>query len=194
MNARPKSHARGEPARDARSKLRERIVEEAKRFVVMFLYLWLLFGLFVLNERIILGQRGIHFASQGFALINALVLAKVMLIADHLNFDGFTRSRPLIYSILLESFFLTVLFVSFHIIEHVVIGLFYGESLQASIPAIGGGGYAGLASVALILFVVLIPFFGFRNVRRVLGPDRLNAMLFGTRISTAEAPSRPGAP
>ena len=49
----------------------------------MFLYLWVLFGLFVLNERIILGQRGISLPLQGFAVLNALILAKVMLIADY---------------------------------------------------------------------------------------------------------------
>ena len=60
-------------------------------------------------------------------------------------------------------------------------GMIRGESLQASIPAIGGG-YVGLASVATILFVALIPFFAFRNVSRELGAERLNAMLFGSSV------------
>jgi hypothetical protein len=71
---------------DGRSKqLKARAVDEIRRFAVMFLYLWILFGLFVLNERIILGQRGIDFSTQGFATFNALVLAKVMLIAEDLK-------------------------------------------------------------------------------------------------------------
>jgi hypothetical protein len=32
-------------------------IQEGKRFLWMFLYLWVLFGLFVLNERIILSQK-----------------------------------------------------------------------------------------------------------------------------------------
>ena len=51
----------------------------------MFLYLWVLFGLFVLNGTIILHQHGISFSSQGFAVISALVLAKVMLVAEDLK-------------------------------------------------------------------------------------------------------------
>src|SRR6266550_8367749 len=54
------------------------------------------------------------------------------------------------------------------------------KTFLASIPAIGGGGLAGVVCVAVILFVALIPFFAFRNVSRELGPGRLNAMLFGT--------------
>ena len=156
-----------------------------KRFVVLFLYLWLLFGLFVVNERIILQQHGIGFSAQGFAVINAFVLAKVMLVAEELNLGLWLRCRPLIYPILYESLVFTALFLCFHVGEGVVIGFVKGKSLAASVPVIGGGGLAGLVCVAVILFVALTPFFAFRNLSHVIGPERLNAMLFG------EAPSSP---
>jgi hypothetical protein len=161
-------------------KLMERAIGEVRRFMVMFLYLWLLFGLFALYQRILLRQEGLNFTAQGFALVNALVLAKVMLIAEDLKVAHWLRSRPLIYPILGESLIFTVVFICFHILEHVVIAFFKRESIAASIPAIGGGGLVGLVSVALILFVSLIPFFAFRNFSRELGPGRLNALLFGT--------------
>lgn len=161
--------------------LRRRVVDEMRRFLVMFLYLWVLFGLFVLNERIILRQHGISFSSQGFALINALVLAKVMLVAEDINLGRWLHGKPLIYPILHEAFVFAILFICFHIIEHVAVGLFQRETIAASIPAIGGGGFAGLVCVALILFFALIPFFAFRDVGRELGPGRLNAMLFNKR-------------
>ena len=58
----------GSSERHARN-LRDRAVAEAKHFVVLFLYLWVLFGLFILNERIILGQRGINVSMHGVALL-----------------------------------------------------------------------------------------------------------------------------
>jgi hypothetical protein len=160
--------------------MKDRVLDEARRFVAMFLYLWVLFGLFVLNERIILDQRGSGFASHGFALLNALVLAKVMLVTEDLNLGRWMRRRPLIYPILFESLLLTVMFICFHVVEHLVVGLFKKETIAASIPAIGGGGLAGVVCVAVILFVSLIPFFAFRNVSRKLGPGQLHLMLFGT--------------
>jgi hypothetical protein len=86
---------------------------------------------------------------------------------------------PLIYPIVYESLLLTALFICFHVVEHIAIGLFKGETLAASVPHIGGGGLAGLACVAVILFVTLIPFFAFKHVGRELGEGRLRAMLFG---------------
>ena len=161
-------------------KLATRVADEMRRFAVLFIYLWILFGLFVLNERIVLGQRGIGFSSQGFALINALVLAKVMLIAEDLNLGRWLDRRPLIYPILHDSLLFTVLFIAFHIVEKVVIGLVAGETVSTSLPAIGGGGVAGLLCVAVISFFGLIPFFAFRSFTRALGADRMNALLFGT--------------
>jgi hypothetical protein len=170
-----------------REKLASRAASEFRRFIVMFVYLWVLFGLFVSNERVILGQRGISLPLQGFAVLNALILAKVMLLADYFDLGAWLRRRPLIYPIVASSLFLTVLFIGFHVIEKVVMGLVHGESVAQSVPAIGGGGFMGVLCVALILFVSLIPFFAFRFLGRELGADRLNAMLFGPCTQNARA-------
>ena len=92
------------PENHPRSRLIDRAVGEARRFAVMFFYLWVLFGLFVLNERIILGKQGISFSSHGFAIINAFVLAKVMLTFEHLNIGRFVTRGPLIYKIFYDLF------------------------------------------------------------------------------------------
>ena len=172
-----------------RQKLVSRAASEFRRFLVMFLYLWLLFGLFVANERIILGQRGISLPLQGFAVLNALILAKVMLIAEYFELGAWLRGRPLIYPIVASSLFLTLLFICFHVLEKVVIGLVHGESFAQSVPAIGGGGFVGVFCVALILFVSLTPFFAFRFVSCELGADRLNAMLFGAGATVQKPPA-----
>ncbi len=166
-------------SKPARS-LKERAAEEMREFLIMFLYLWLLFGLFVLNERIILQQSGLSLFSQGFAAINALVLAKVMLIADGLKFGHRLHHKPLLYSTLYKAMAFALLFIIFHVVEQVVIGLFKGESAAAAVPLIGGGGVGGLICVTLILFVALIPFFAFRDLSRVLGPEKLRELVLGT--------------
>ena len=166
-------------------RLIERIYDEARRFVVMFLYLWVLFGLFVLNETIILRHRGISFSPQGFAVLNALVLAKVMLVVEDLNIARWLPRRPLIYRILFESLLLAFLFICFHILEHLVAGSIKREDIAASVPAIARGGLTGLVCVAVILFVSLIPFFAFRNLGREIGPKQLSAMLFGSGIEVS---------
>ena len=55
---------------------------------MLFLYLWILFGVFVLNQGVVLREHGINFAMQGFAFINALVFAKVMMLFEVFDPDA----------------------------------------------------------------------------------------------------------
>lgn len=168
----------GEHRHARAARLKERAIAEFKRFLVLFLYLWVLFGLFALHERIVLREQGINFTAQGIALVNALVLAKVMLIAESFNFSRWLNRRPLIYPIIYDALLFAALFIAFHVVEDSLIGLIHGESVRASIPVIGGGGVLGLLCVAVILFVALIPYFAVKNLNLALGPGRLKALLF----------------
>jgi hypothetical protein len=100
--------------------LTAKAVEEFRRFVVLFFYLWVLFAMFVLNQSIVLREEGIPFIAQGVALVNALVLAKVMLLFEAFDPGRWLRRRPLIYPILYESFLLTVLFLVVYVLEKVI--------------------------------------------------------------------------
>ena len=172
-------------------KAKEWAAHEMTRFIVMFLYLWVIFGLFVLDESIVLRRRGVNFSADGFAIINALILAKVMLVAEDLKLGRWLRHRPLIYPIVFETFLFTVLFVCFHVIEKVLVGLLHRRGVVESLPSFGGGGLPGLICVALILFFSLMPFFAFGNISRELGPGRLNAMLFRSPMTDRETSDGP---
>ena len=157
-----------------------RAADQARQFLWIFLYLCVLFALFVMNEIVILNQHGMTLAMNGFAVINAFILAKVMLVVEHFNLGRWLEERPRIYPIIFEAFLIAALFLAFHVVEHVVMGLIHGKPLQDSVPAIGGGGFLGALCVALVLFVSLIPFFAFKHLSRAIGPGRVRAILLGT--------------
>ena len=90
--------------------LKAKAAEEFRRFIILFFYLWILFGVFVINQGIVLREHGIDFAMQGVAFINALVFAKVMMLFEIFDPGRWLRKRPLIYPILYETLLLTVLF------------------------------------------------------------------------------------
>jgi hypothetical protein len=102
-------------------------------------------------------------------LINALVLAKVMLVAEDLRLDRGLRGQPLAYAAAGEAALLAIVFIVFHVLERLAVGLWHGSTLADSVPAIGGGGFADLISVAAMMFVMLIPYFAFRDLGRALG-------------------------
>lgn len=171
--------APGASAHSARS-LKAKAAEEFRRFFVLFLYLWVLFGVFVLNQGVVLREHGFNFAMQGFAFINALVFAKVMMLFEIFDPGRWLRRRPLIYPILYETLLLTVLFLVAHVVEKTIEGLLRGKTIGDSVPLIGGGGPAGFLSIIAILFIALIPFFGLRNLNLAFGEGRLWAMIFET--------------
>jgi hypothetical protein len=173
--------------RHARS-LKAKAAEEFRRFLILFLYLWLLFGVFVLNEGIVLREQHVNFIMQGFAAINALIFAKVMMVFEMFDPGGWLRKRPLIYPILFETFLLTILFLVVHILEKEIEGLIHGKAPMESLPEIGGGGLAGLFSASVIMFVALLPFFGLRNLSFAMGRGRLRAILLGPADLTSNIP------
>ena len=179
-------------AHGARS-LKAKAVDEFRRFFVLFLYLWILFGIFVLNQGVVLREHGFDFAMQGFAFINALVFAKVMMLFEIFDPGRWLRKRPLIYPILYETLLLTVLFLVAHVLEKTVEGLLRGKTIVDSLPVIGGGGLIGLLSITAILFIALIPFFGLRNLSLGMGEGRLWAMIF-EQPSAEDGERRSGKP
>ena len=139
-----------------------------------------MFSLFVIYKSVILAEHHINFALHGFALINALALAKVMLVAQELHLADQFRDAPLIYPTLLKSFVFTIVLTFFKVAEEEAVGLLRGKSFHES-AVLGGGSWKGVLCLTALLFVVLIPFFGFTELRRVFGEERLVGVFFRPR-------------
>jgi hypothetical protein len=166
---------------DRKSNLKERVKDQAKDFTLMFLYLWLVFGMLAIHESIILSQHQINYQSHGLAVVNALIFAKVMLVAQDLHLGNRLNDKPLIYSVLFKSFLFGVTLICFHIIEHVGIGMWHGKTITDSISEIGANRLRGMVSVGIISTVVLVPFFVLREISRVIGEDKVWSLFFRRR-------------
>jgi hypothetical protein len=154
---------------------------QVKEFLWITLYLWVVFGLLVLFKSMILAEQHIPFAYHGFALINALALAKVMLTAKDLHLGEQFEDAPLIYPTLLKSALFSVVLGCFKILEEAAIGFYHHQSFQQSIADLGGGTLNAILTLMLLLFVVLIPFVGFGELQRVLGAGKLRQIFFHPR-------------
>ncbi len=162
--------------------LRERAYDEFKRFIVIFLYLWVVFGLLSIHKSLVLSQSHLDYPEHAFAIINALVFAKVLLVAEHFHLGTRFQNRPLIYPILHKCFVFTVVLICFHVAESVLVGVWHGNTLADSLPPIVGSGLKGVLAVGVMCFVVLLPFFGFREIARVIGHREMRALMFARRV------------
>jgi hypothetical protein len=179
---------------DAKPGLKAKALHEFTRFATMFAYLWVMFFLLQLHQYVILAQRHIPFEQYGVGLINALVLAKVMLVADDLRLGEWRGQRPLIYPVLLRSILFAVVFIIFDIIEKMVIGVLHGKAVADSVETFGNGGILGAILVAIIVAIALIPFFGFVELSRLMDRGELARIFFIRGPRSGEAISASCAP
>ena len=163
--------------------IKQRAYREFKEGLIIVLYLWAVFGLLVLHKSMILAEQHIDFTYHSLALINALALAKIMLVARHLPLGKRLKNAPLIYPTLLKSAFFTVVLACFKILEDALIGFYRHESFQRSIAELGGGTWKGVLTLALLVFAMLIPFVGYGELGRVLGEGKLQMLFFRPRSS-----------
>jgi hypothetical protein len=161
--------------------LKQRAYHGFKEYLVISCYLFVVFSLFAVYKSVILAEHHIAIASEGFALINGLALAKVMVVAQELHFADQLKAAPLIYPTLFKSATFAVLLGCFKILEETAVGLYHGQSFNESITAIGGGTLKGILSLMALLAVLLIPFFGFTELRRVFGEGKLERLFFTSR-------------
>src|ERR1700732_2301720 len=158
--------------------LKQRLFDEVIKFLAIAFYLWVMFGVFALHESVVSAKDHIDYHFYGFAVINALILGKVMLVAEDLHFAEWVKDRPLIYPILCKAVAFSILFLVFDVVEEVLVGVFKGKTIDQSIPSIGGGSLSSVFFVGILLSVALIPFFAFREIGQVLGERELHSMMF----------------
>lgn len=165
---------------DSQRQLKHKVVHEVREYFIISLYLFAVFSLFVVHKSLILSEHHIDYTLHGFALINALALAKVMLVAQDFHLGNWFDDAPLIYPTLVKSFLFTVVLACFKVAEELAVGHLRGRSFQESFAELGGGTWKGIVTLAALVLVMLIPFFGFNELRRVFG-ERLFALFFRPR-------------
>jgi hypothetical protein len=166
---------------ESKPDLKQRLLNEAARFAVMFLYLWIVFGVFILERSVVLAQHNADSQIEwGFAAINALVFAKVMLIAEDLKLGLQFQNWPLIVPIVYKALAYSLVFLGVHVLEHISIGTFHGETVVDSLPPIGGD-LKITVMAALMCTLSLVPFFAYQEFARIIGYDKMKSLLFAPK-------------
>jgi len=163
----------------AKPSWRARLLKELKSFLIMFSYLWLVFFVFLVHEWSVLASHQIGFRFYGLAVVNALVLSKIMLIAEAMNFARGFDDKPLIYPIAYKSIAFTALLMVAYMVEETAVGLFQGKTVAESFPQIGSGGLVGVLTIGAIMGIALVPFFSLREIARVIGAAEFRALMLG---------------
>ena len=160
--------------------LKKKIVHELGEYLMNVCYLTLVFATFTEYQRLLLAAHDITYTNYGVAVIEALILGKVIMIGDLLGLGrgrGFEQ-KPLIYPTLYKTFVFTVFVGVFKVIEYMIKGLWNGGGLTAGFVEISEKGPHEMLANSLVVFVAFIPFFAVKELGRVFGEEKIWALFF----------------
>lgn len=160
----------------AKAGLKERAKREVKEFAIIAAYLGVLFCAISAYTSLLLGKYGeSNTLTYSFAIINALIIAKVILTGDMMRLGRRLENRPLYQSALLKAVMFFVLVFLFHFLEDLVKRLIRGKSAGSLIDELE---VEQLIARSIIILCAFVPLFAFRELRRVLGEEKLYSLFF----------------
>ena len=164
----------------SKGSVKRRLEHEMREYLVIAVYLAAFFVSFTTYRKLVLAEYHVGYFAYGWALMEAMILAKVILIGQALHLGDRFRDRPLIVSTLWKSIVFGLLVAVFVVLEHVVTALLHHRPVASEFQLTGGQGYEMLARVQLML-VAFVPFFAFREISAVLGEGKLLELFFQGR-------------
>ncbi|MFO0959824.1 MAG: hypothetical protein U0800_20710 [Isosphaeraceae bacterium] len=167
---------------------REKVVEELKSTLLIFIYLAVFFGAFTTYRRLVLAEYRIPFFHYGYSLIEAMVLAKVIVLGRFLKLGERYNDRPLVVPTLYKTIWFGGLIGAFSVLEHLITGWIHGESTGEALRKLLDMGAWEILSQALVKFLALLPMFAAGEIDRVLGRGTLFHLFFnGRAVPDSEA-------
>ena len=157
---------------------KEKFFHEMVEYGLNVIYLTLVFAAFTQYRRLLLAAHDITYTNYWVALIEALILGKVIMIGAVFHLGRGLEQKPLIYPTLYKAVVFTFLVVVFNLIEHAIKGLWAGKGLAAGLVEFLDKGPHELLAGSLVIFVALIPFFAIKELGRVLGEEKIWALFF----------------
>jgi hypothetical protein len=163
--------------------LKQKAMHETVEMVAISLHLAYFFCALATDTMRVANESGSSTLTYGFALINAVVIAKVILIGEYVRLGKRHESRPLFFSALYKAFLFTLFVLVFHFIEEIVKQLLHGGNVRTAFRETR---LDELSARTIIVFSVFIPLFAFRELRRVMGEDKFRDLFFrmGTTART----------
>jgi hypothetical protein len=167
--------------------LKQKALRESQKLVVYTVYLALVFGIFNNYRRLVLSEYSIPYFNYGYAIIEALILAKVIMIGEAFGLGDRQRREnvPLIVPTLVNSLLFGIVVVAFSIVEKLVTGAIHHENLSEIGQDMLSKGRDEILARVLMMFVAFVPFFALIELQRALKNDSFLTLFFRKGVPAA---------
>ena len=160
---------------------KQKAKHELIAFFCISFYLAFFFCSLSTYATVLLRKYEISYLNYSFAIINALIVAKVILLGEMANLGRRFEARPLYQSVLYKSVVFGVLVFAFHLLEEFVKRLIHHRPAGSVLHEVH---LDELFGRSLIIFCVFIPLFAFRELGRVMGEEKLHELCFKSGLAT----------
>ena len=176
--ASPASETKATPE-SKRATLARRARNELIEYAAIATYLAVCFGALLFYKATILESEGVETTRIALAIVKALILGKFVLILQSLKVGhGKIGASVLVLDILKKALIFTILLLILSAVEEAVVGYFHGENAHNALKTMGGGTVPELIATTLLGFLILIPYFAYRDIAAKIGEDALLKLLF----------------
>jgi len=155
----------------AKATLAQRARRELIEYIVISAYLYIYFGALLAYKATILLSVGVTFAPFGLALVKALISAKFIMLLEALKLGAKGKGASPLIDILKKSSLFAVFLIVLTLIEELIVGALHGKGVQEILGEIAGGSLPQALAVGLLLFLIMIPYFTYRELQ----PERVQA-------------------
>jgi len=143
------------------------LVQRARRelieYIVISAYLYVYFGALIAYKAAILRSVGVTFAPFGLAIVKALISAKFIMLLEALKLGDLGKHASPLIEILKKSSLFAVFLIILTLIEELIVGSIHGKGANEILSEIAGGTLQQALTVGLLLFLVMIPYFTYRE-------------------------------
>ena len=116
----------------------------------------------------------------GFAIINALIITKVIMIGQYAKLGKRHEGKAILVSAIWKAFLFGLLVYAFHVVEEVIKRLIHGADVAKASREIR---FEELGARAVGVFCTFVPLFIFLEMRRVLGEESFRSLIFKRHIA-----------
>ena len=161
---------------------KQKIKHELTEMLELFFYLAFFFIALAVYDILLLRQYHLEDMTITFAIINALVITKVIMIGEYAKLGKRHEDKVLLISAVWKAFVFGLLVFAFHVVEEVIKRLIHGADLDKASRDIRFEQFAGRA---IIVFCVFIPLFAWREFRRAMGEEEFRTLVYGSKHSSS---------
>src|SRR5262245_10403989 len=155
-----------------------RLAHEIRNYIPPALFFLAAFELLALSKALMLKEYGIHATMFLSAAIGGLVVAKVVLILDHVPLVN-RPDKPLIYNVLWKTFLYATAVVAMRFLEHLVHAwIRTGSVIEANRVMMAEVVWPHIIVMQMWVGLVLLTSCTLRELTRALGRERVRALFF----------------